>query len=57
MDNDGVLVVGGDVLETFDRLEVLETTAEAILQASALGPIQPMPDEAIEELRQAFLKD
>jgi L-fuculose-phosphate aldolase len=50
-------VVGGDVLETFDRLEVLETTAEAILQASALGPIQPMPDEAIEELRQAFLKD
>jgi len=57
MDNDGVLVVGSDVLETFDRLEVLETTAEAILQASALGPIQPMPDEAIEELRQAFLKD
>lgn len=57
MDNDGVLVVGSEVLETFDRLEVLETTAEAILQASALGPIQPMPDEAIEELRQAFLKD
>ncbi len=56
LDNDGVQVWGTSVLDAFDRLEVLETTAEAMIGALALnqGQLAPMPPEAIEELRTAF---
>lgn len=52
--NDGVLVCGKSVLDAFDRLEVLETTAEALIQSQALGPLIPMSDAVIQELRDAF---
>jgi L-fuculose-phosphate aldolase len=52
--NEGALVVGRDLLEAFDRLEVLEATAEALLMARPLGPLVPMPDSAIAELRRVF---
>lgn len=54
LDNDGVLVCGTSVLDAFDRLEVLETTAEAIIQSRPLGDVVPMPPAVITELRQAF---
>lgn len=54
-ENDGVLVTGANVLDAFDRLEVLESTAEALINSRPLGPVVPMPDEVIEELKQAFL--
>lgn len=54
LDNDGVLVCGTSVLDAFDRLEVLETTAEALIQSGPLGPLVPMADAVIEELRAAF---
>lgn len=54
LDNDGVLVVGKSILDAFDRLEVLETTAEAILHAHLVGPIQAMEKETIDELCTAF---
>lgn len=54
LDNDGVLVLGTSVLDAFDRLEVLETTAEAIIQSRPLGPLVPMGDAVIDELRTAF---
>jgi L-fuculose-phosphate aldolase len=54
LENDGVIVVGKSVLDTFDRLEVLETTAEAIINGSILGPIHRMSDQVIQELRSAF---
>jgi L-fuculose-phosphate aldolase len=54
LSNDGVLVTGGSVLEAFDRLEVLESTAEALINAQALGPLSPMDDRAIAELEAAF---
>ncbi len=53
-ENDGVLVAGGSILEAFDRLEVLESTAEAIINSRALGNVSPMPESAIEELKRAF---
>jgi L-fuculose-phosphate aldolase len=56
LENDGVLVTGRDALDAFDRLEVLESTAEALINAMPLGPLAPMPDEAIEALKKAFLK-
>ena len=52
--NGGVLVTGRDVLEAYDRLEVLESTAEAIVNSRALGPMAPMPDEVIRDLEAAF---
>ena len=52
--NGGVLVTGRDVLEAYDRLEVLESTAEAIINSRALGPMAPMPDEVIRDLEAAF---
>lgn len=54
VENDGVAVVGTSILDVFDRLEVLESTAEAIINGLALGPIAPMPAPVIQELRQAF---
>jgi L-fuculose-phosphate aldolase len=52
--NGGVLVTGRDVLEAYDRLEVLESTAEAIINSRALGPMAPMPDDVIRDLEAAF---
>lgn len=55
LENDGILVTGASVLDAFDRLEVLESTAEAVINAHAIGRVSAMPDAVIEELRQAFL--
>lgn len=54
LDNDGVLVAGTSVLDAFDRLEVLESTAEAIINSRPLGEVVPMSDAVIEELQTAF---
>ena len=54
LENDGVLVVGSSVLDTFDRLEVLESTAEAVINARSIGHVSAMADSAISELRDAF---
>ena len=57
LENDGVLVVGSSILDTFDRLEVLESTAEAVINARAIGDVSVMPDTVINELRDAFNLD
>jgi len=54
LEHNGALVTGRDVLDAFDRLEVLEATAEAIIQSKPLGTIAPMSDDIIDELIQAF---
>ena len=54
IENDGVLVCGTSVLDAFDRLEVLETTAEAIINSRPLGKVVPMSDAIIAELTAAF---
>ena len=55
LENDGVLVAGRTVLEAYDRLEVLESTAEAIINCHAIGALAPMPDEVTQELDRVFL--
>ncbi len=55
LENDGVLVIGTSVLDAFDRLEVLEATAEALINTRPLGPVTSMSNDVIEELRAAFL--
>lgn len=54
LENDGVLVTGTSILDTFDRLEVLETTAEAIINSRPLGAVAPMSAGVIAELKRAF---
>lgn len=54
-ENDGVLVAGANMLEAFDRLEVLESTAEAIINCRAVGDLATMPAGVISELEAAFL--
>ncbi len=54
LENDGVLVTGASVLDAFDRLEVLESTAEAVINARSIGKVSAMPDAVIRELRQEF---
>jgi L-fuculose-phosphate aldolase len=56
LENDGVQVLGTTVLDAFDRLEVLESTAEAMINGLALnaGVIHRMPDDVIAELERAF---
>jgi L-fuculose-phosphate aldolase len=55
LENDGVLVTGRSILEAFDRLEVLESTAEALINSRALGQLVPISEGAIRELERVFL--
>jgi L-fuculose-phosphate aldolase len=54
LENDGVMVVGASPPDAFDRLEVLEATAEAVINGRAFGEVQRMGDEAVAELVRAF---
>ena len=52
--NNGVMVVGSDLLSAFDQLEVLECSAEAILDSSAIGGHIPMSQQVIDDICEAF---
>lgn len=54
LENDGVLVLGASVLEAFDRLEVLESTSEALVNSRLIGEVAPMSDDVIDDLKRAF---
>ena len=54
LEHNGALVAGRSVLDAFDRLEVLEATAAAIIRSAPLGRIRPMPEYVIDELLRAF---
>lgn len=54
LENDGVLVTGSSILDAFDRLEVLESTAEAVIDARSIGQVSPMPSDVIRDLKTAF---
>jgi ribulose-5-phosphate 4-epimerase/fuculose-1-phosphate aldolase len=43
-----------DVLEAFGRLEVLESTSEALINSRLIGEVAPMSDEVIDDLKRAF---
>lgn len=54
VENDSVIVTGNKLLNTFDYLEVAEFSANSLVMASSIGPLQPMGDKEIDELRIAF---
>jgi len=54
IENDGAMVLGTSLLDAFDRLEVLESTAEALINSRPLGAVRVMGDDVIRELETAF---
>ncbi|WP_420236688.1 class II aldolase/adducin family protein [Telmatobacter bradus] len=54
LENDGVLATGKDPLQAFDRLEVLEATAEAIINSKGIGTLQPLDDQITRDLDRVF---
>ncbi|MCX7680535.1 MAG: class II aldolase/adducin family protein [Anaerolineae bacterium] len=52
--NDAILTVGNTVLEAFDRLEVAEFSARALIEAQGLGEFTPIGEQEVDELK-AFL--
>ena len=54
LENDAVLATGRTILEAYDRLEVAEATANALIAALRLGGLRPIDDEAVAEIEVAF---
>ncbi len=53
-ENDCVIVTGSSLLNAFDKLEVLEYSAKAVVASRILGPVVSISDEEVGDLRQAF---
>ncbi len=53
--NDCILVIGSSILETFDRLEVVDFTARSLIDTQSLGNLLPIGKDEIEELNMHFL--
>jgi len=54
LENSGVLVLGKTVLDAFDRLEVLESSADALINGLILGTVHPMSADVIRDIEKAF---
>ena len=58
VDNECVIVTGESLLQAFDRLEVMESTAHSIINSMAIGNIVHISQEEVDDLKVAFnLKD
>ena len=49
-----MLVLGKTVLDAFDRLEVLESSADALINGLILGTVHPMSADVIRDIEKAF---
>lgn len=54
LENDAVLATGRTILEAYDRLEVAEATANALLSARRLGEFSPISEAEVAEIEAAF---
>ncbi len=54
INNDCVIVTGSGLLNAFDRLEVAEYSAKAIIAAKDLGEVVAINDKEIDEIEKAF---
>jgi len=57
VENNCVIVAGQSLLNAFDRLEVAEYSAKAMIAARCLGDIIPIDDAKIDDIKQAFHLD
>lgn len=54
VDNDCIIVTGDTLLNAFDRLEVAEYSAKAIIDSSILGEIVAIDEDEIRDIERAF---
>ena len=54
MEHDCVIVTGNSALQAFDRLEVMELTARAIMDTGLIGRIVDITEDEIEDIKAAF---
>jgi L-fuculose-phosphate aldolase len=57
VNNDGVVVKGSSLEQVFDRLEVLEATANVVLECTSLGSLRPMTKEQIQEIDEKWFHE
>ena len=57
VNNDGVMVKGSSLAQVFDRLEVLEATANVVLECKSLGAIHPMTREQTQEIDEKWFHE
>ncbi len=55
--NDAVLATGGTLLQAFDRVEVAEFSAAALLRSRALGALRPISEADVRALQQKYFPD
>lgn len=54
VENDCVIVTGNSLLNAFDRLEVAEYSAKALIATKNLGDVVAINDEQIDDIKKAF---
>ena len=54
LQNDSIIVTGESLLQAFDRLEVAEYTAKAVIATRDLGDMVTINEEEVEALKKAF---
>ena len=54
LENSSVVVTGESLLQAFDRLEVMESTAHSIILTKEIGNIVHITDDEVEDLKVAF---
>jgi len=54
VENDCVIVAGTSLLNAFDRLEVLEYSAQSVIDTKNLGKIVKISDAEIQEIEEVF---
>ena len=57
VDNQCVVVTGASLLNAFDRLEVLEYSASAIIAAKDIGPLVMITPQEVDAIKAAFHLD
>ncbi len=54
IENDCIIVTGNSLLNAFDKLEVAEYSAKAVIASKSLGPIITIDNSKIDEIEEAF---
>lgn len=54
--NDCYLVTGKSLLETYDRLEIAEFSAQALINANTMGGVVEITEEQVEALKKKFVR-
>lgn len=54
IENDCIIVTGSSLLNAFDRLEVADFSARALIESKGLGPVVAINDRQIRDLETAF---